>query len=203
MASNYPASLDTTTTLPAAAGVGANLSIFPHSALHGNADDAIIAIETELGVAPSGSDTTVVARLDRIAPTLGVATTWAPTVTQSGSVTVTNVRSTWSRLGRVYFMRFQLTVTGSGTGSNAIVIGNFGTSAGSHPTVVGEATVTDASTGFLYTALLTLASTTTMNLTGTSVAGQAPILLGVTGFTAALASGDTLSGSFFFEGNAD
>jgi len=66
MASNYPASLDTTATLPAVGGVGANLSAFPHDALHGNADDAIIAVETELGTAPSGSFSTVKARFDAL-----------------------------------------------------------------------------------------------------------------------------------------
>lgn len=91
MASNYPASLDTTATLPAAAGVGANLSTFPHSTLTGNVNDAVIAIETELGTAPSGTFSTVKARLDTlIVPDVQVFTsngTW----TKPTGVTVVQV----------------------------------------------------------------------------------------------------------------
>lgn len=203
MASNYPTSLDTTATLPSAAGVGANLSTFPHSALTGNVNDAVIAIETELGVAPSGADTTVKARLDRITPVLGAPTTWTPVVVQGVTVTTTNVRSTWSRVGRLYVLRFQLTCTSTGTAANVIVIQGFPIpAAGSHPTVVGEAILTDNSSGFQYPAILTLASTVTMNLTA-SFNNAVDLRLGVTQFTAALASGDTLSGSFQYEGNAD
>lgn len=64
MTTGYPGALDTTATHPAAAGVGANLGTFPHSALHGNANDAIIAIQTELGVNPSGASSSVAARFD-------------------------------------------------------------------------------------------------------------------------------------------
>lgn len=202
MASNYPASLDTTATLPAAAGVGANLSTFPHSALTGNVNDAVIAIETELGVAPSGAETTVKARLDRITPTLGALTTWVPTITQLGSVTVTNVRSTYQRVGREGTLRFHLTVTGSGTAANAIVIGGFGASAASHPVVVGVATLTDSSTGLIYPAILTMATTTTLNMSSAST-NAADIRLGVTTFTLGLAAGDTISGTFIYEAATD
>lgn len=205
MASAYPAALDTTATLPSAGAVGANLSTFPHSALTGNVNDAVIAIQTELGTAPSGADTTVKARLDRITPVLGVLNTWTPVVVQGVTVTVTNVRSTYSRVGRAYTLRFQLTCTSAGTAANAIVIQGFPIpTAGSHPTVVGQAMLTDASTGFNYPALLTLASTVTMSLSSSATNGNAEIRLGAGGgFTLALASGDTLSGSFQYEGNAD
>jgi hypothetical protein len=198
VASNFPASLDTTATLPAVGGVGANLSTFPHSTLHGNANDAIIAIETELGVAPSGAETTVKARLDRITPTLGALTSWTPAVTQSGVVTCTNVKSTWQRTGRQLTLRFQLTVTGTGTASNAVVISGFGTTVGSHPTVVGQAMLVDNSSGTKYPAIMTLASTTTVELTS-SAANIADGRLGVSQFTAALAVNDTLSGTFILE----
>lgn len=64
MATNYPTALDTITNLPAAAGVGTNLATFPHSTLHGNANDALRAIETELGIDPSGTFASVKLRLD-------------------------------------------------------------------------------------------------------------------------------------------
>jgi hypothetical protein len=66
MTTGYPVALDTTATHPTNSGVGAQLSTFPHSVLHGNANDAIIAIETELGTAPSGSFSTVKSRFENI-----------------------------------------------------------------------------------------------------------------------------------------
>jgi hypothetical protein len=71
MSTNYPDALDDSTNLPDAATLAAqNLDGFPHSTLHGNAHDAIIAIETELGETPSGSDTTVADRLDALDTTV-------------------------------------------------------------------------------------------------------------------------------------
>lgn len=61
MAAVYPAALATTTDLPDA---GANLSTNPHSSLHNKNRDEIVAIEAELGVAPSGSYSTLRARED-------------------------------------------------------------------------------------------------------------------------------------------
>ena len=62
MATNYPGALDSLTN-PSA---GDALTSPSHSAQHANANDAIEAIETELGTTPSGSESTVAARLDKI-----------------------------------------------------------------------------------------------------------------------------------------
>lgn len=64
MSTSYPAALDTTAGLPTSSGVGADLGTFPHSGLHGNTNDAVRAIEAELGTAPSAAFATVKARLD-------------------------------------------------------------------------------------------------------------------------------------------
>lgn len=63
MASNYPSGLDTFTN-PAgtdnlAAGIG-------HAAQHDNINDAVRAVEVELGTTPKGSDASVAARLTRL-----------------------------------------------------------------------------------------------------------------------------------------
>ena len=50
-------------------------------------------------------------------------TSWTPTVTQNGSVTVTVNNATYSRIGDVIITRVKLTVTGSGSAGSAIVIG--------------------------------------------------------------------------------
>jgi hypothetical protein len=62
MATNYPTTLDTfvnptsTDTLDSAT--------VPHAGQHDNINDAVLAIETELGTLPKGSFATVKARLD-------------------------------------------------------------------------------------------------------------------------------------------
>jgi hypothetical protein len=57
----YPSNVPTTGDLPDA---GANLSSNPHSSLHDDVRDEVIAIAGELGVEPSGTESTVRARLD-------------------------------------------------------------------------------------------------------------------------------------------
>jgi hypothetical protein len=71
MSTNYPGALDDSTILFTAADLANdNLDTKPHSTVHGNAHDAIIAIETELGANPSGASATVVARLDTLDTTV-------------------------------------------------------------------------------------------------------------------------------------
>jgi len=70
VATNYPGSIDSLTN-PSA---GDALTSPSHSAQHANANDAIEAIETELGVNPSGSDATVAARLSAIEAGTNLAT---------------------------------------------------------------------------------------------------------------------------------
>lgn len=69
MPTNYPGALDTTTQLPDNV-VDATVTAVVHAQNHNNANDAIIAIETELGINPSGAYSTVAAALlDAIAKT--------------------------------------------------------------------------------------------------------------------------------------
>jgi microcystin-dependent protein len=62
MATNYPASLDTPATLKNDA-TDATVSSLTHPQSHNNLSDAVIAVETELGVNPSGSYADLVGRL--------------------------------------------------------------------------------------------------------------------------------------------
>lgn len=61
MVAQYPTALVTTANI---ANAGANLSTNPHSSLHDNMRDEIVAIEAELGTAPSAAFSTVTARLN-------------------------------------------------------------------------------------------------------------------------------------------
>ena len=62
MATAYPGAIDVLTN----PGGGDNLNAPDHAAQHTNANDAIEAIETELGIDPAGAFATVVLRLDDV-----------------------------------------------------------------------------------------------------------------------------------------
>ena len=124
----------------------------------------------------------------------GAWTSFTPTVTQSGSVTVTNNRSVYARYGRTIHFSINLTVTGSGTGSNNILI-SLPVAAAAAEQIAGSALIIDISTGGFGTQYKGLPSvltgdTSSMVLlpTNTTSAG----VLGGTGMTAGLASGDTI-----------
>ena len=61
MATNYPTTLDTFTN-PTSTDTLDSATV-PHAAQHDNINDAVLAIETELGTLPKGSFATVKARL--------------------------------------------------------------------------------------------------------------------------------------------
>jgi len=69
MATNYPGALDAFTNPTTADAL--NSVTVPHDQQHANANDAIKAIETELGINPKGSAASVKARLDGINPAAG------------------------------------------------------------------------------------------------------------------------------------
>lgn len=81
MATNYPGALDALTN-PTATD---NMATVSHSSQHANANDAIEAIQAELGINPSGSESTVVDRLS------AVDTSISAKVTGPGSATSGNV----------------------------------------------------------------------------------------------------------------
>lgn len=126
----------------------------------------------------------------------GAWATWTPTVTQSGSVTVTNTRSRYIQIGKMVTASFNLSVTGSGTGSNAVSISVPVTAAASGP-AVGTATLFDSSANLRYPAVVRLASSGAIQLV--AAGGTSTSDLGAVTFTAGLASGDQLLGTFTYE----
>jgi hypothetical protein len=83
----------------------------------------------------------------------GLSGTWTPTVTQSGSVAVSVAYATYKVRGRTCHVEARLTVTGSGTGGNDIVIGGAPaaiqpTNVGANLSPIGVAIVEDAATAY-------------------------------------------------------
>lgn len=127
----------------------------------------------------------------------GAWSTWTPTLTQSGSVTVTVVWARYARYGRTIHFSAVLSVTGSGTSSNEVLVSLPVTAASSAFPVGGSGYVVDSSASTQYPGLPYLKTTTTIGLLPSATTGLG--LLGALGFTAALASGDAVAISATYE----
>ena len=127
----------------------------------------------------------------------GAWQSYTPTVTQSGSVTVTNTRSRFARYGRTIHVSVKLTVTGSGTASNAVNISLPVTAASTDAAAAGSGSIFDTSVTVDHRGLPFLNSTTVFAFVPT--ANTASGALGANGFTAALAVGDVISAGFTYE----
>lgn len=125
----------------------------------------------------------------------GAWTSWTPTVTQSGSVTVTVTSAAFARYGRTILFRAHLSVTGSGTASNAIVLSLPVAASASyvlnHP-INGSALLVDQSTS-QWDLAIPVRATSTSTVYLVSVGSAVNTYLGNDGnFAAGLASGDTI-----------
>lgn len=129
----------------------------------------------------------------------GAWTSWTPTITQSGSVAFTNTGSRYARYGRTIHASFYMTVTGSGTGANNIVI-SLPVTAAAGFCAFGVGVLFDTSATTSSTFVVVNTSTTQFSLAATalSVASSAPYL-GSWGFTAGLAAGDIIRGGLTYE----
>lgn len=128
---------------------------------------------------------------------VGAWTSFTPTLTQSATVTKTVTSATYMRVGRTIFVEYRLTVTGTGTAANAVLVGLPVTARGGTGTIAGSGSIYDSSANLSYKGLAEFASTSTVRFlpTETTVAN----FLGVTSFTAALASGDVVAGFLIYE----
>jgi hypothetical protein len=124
----------------------------------------------------------------------GAWTSWTPTVTQSGTVTTTNTRSRYVRYGRTIHFSVDLSVTGSGTGSNPVLVSLPATAAASAQMVAGTGNIGDSSAATDYVGSPYLNSTAAVGLLNSSGA-----YLGNATFTAGLASGDRIRISGTYE----
>lgn len=194
-------------TLPTFAANGANLSTAPHSALHTDLNQEVVAIATALGTNPQGTLSTVVARLNKIAPYTGALTAWTPAVNQNGAVAVTNHYSRYIRIGRLVHGWFVVQCTGTGVAANLIIVSLPVAAVTTASPLIGEGTITDdsATPDNTHKALLQVHSTGT-DLSFKSIANaQEDDRLGVTStaFAAALTTNDTLRGRFTYESASD
>lgn len=116
--------------------------------------------------------------------------TYAPTLTQSGTVTHTVTQARFVRVGRIIHVDVRLVVTGSGTASNAVTI-TLPVTAARANAMCGAGLVFDASATANHRATVETRTTTTVHLNPTAV--TTADVLGVAGFTAGLASSDVVA----------
>lgn len=134
MATSYPAGLDTYSR-PTGSGTLADDN-GSHSAHHDNAYDAIEAIETELGVAPSGAAATVAARFtaaetatsDHLADAADAHAASAITNTPAGAIAATTVQAALNELDTdkqadVITTRGDLVVGNAATDASRLALG--------------------------------------------------------------------------------
>ena len=141
-----------------------------------------------------------------IGPVHGALTSWTPAVTQSGSVSVTVNRATYSRVGRRIHAEALLTVTGSGTASNLITVSlPVAIDSGwvSDYTDIGQARISDVSAAINYAVYGVAPHSTTTVKFSSSVSAVPPTFHGAATFTAGLAVGDILALQVSYEAGAD
>lgn len=113
---NYPSSL------PVTEAAGANLSTNPHSALHDDMYDEIVAIATELGTVPKGTYASVKARLDALPRgVIGYATASGTSQTGigSGPTAITGLSVSFTAVaGRRYKATLNVSTSQNATGGN-------------------------------------------------------------------------------------
>lgn len=129
-----------------------------------------------------------------IGPVHGALTSWTPTVTQSGSVTISITEAFTSRLGRLVFLTARFAPTGTGTAGTDIILGGLpyaasGSTDGTQ--AIGWGTILDGSASQEYEGSLRLVSSTSVKIRADSLTSGA--FLGGTGFTAGLNNQDRLS----------
>lgn len=121
-------------------------------------------------------------------------TSFAPTLTQSGTVTATTARGAYIQVGSLVIFQFRLSVTGSGTAGNDITV-SLPVSAAYSPGAGGAGGIYDASVPTFYIGHWETVSSSTIahyndasngNPTGTSP-------------SFALASGDVIAGFYIYE----
>lgn len=123
---------------------------------------------------------------------------WTPTLTQGVTVAKTVNSARYIQIGKIVIASYAMTVTGSGTAANTIVMGLPVTAAtnGSR----GTCTLYDASSLNMYPGIFYISSSTTAQFQTTQTAQlNSQQYLGYANFSAGLANADQLEGSFTYE----
>lgn len=134
---------------------------------------------------------------DDVLAKLTTWTSYTPSLVQAGSVSKTVTYARYFKLGRLVVGQVLLAVTGSGSSATTITVSLPVTAAQAGNISAGVGSVYDATGPTTYPGRVLLNTTGTMALSGSDVTSGG--YLGSTGFTAALASGDSVDMIFAYE----
>lgn len=173
MATAYPSNLDNFTN-PTSSDTLDSASV-PHATQHANANDAIEAIEAELGTNPKGSSATVKARLDSLDTTVAAKASLAsPTFTGTPASTTaaadtntTQIATTAFVVGQGYAKLAGPTFTGTPTLPSG--------------TIATTQTAGNSSTAIATTAFVTTADSLKANIASPTFTGTVTMPTGATG----------------------
>lgn len=122
---------------------------------------------------------------------------WTPVVTQGVAVSITNTQSFYSIMGDWVIGMFAVGITSSGTAGQQVRI-SLPVAAAIAQNNIGLASIHDNSTFFRYPAVMDMTALAQVFLSDTTQA-SGTWALGTVTFTAALASGDSITGSFRYK----
>lgn len=162
--------------------------------------EGLLALDTTLNRLEIGNDTPALSSL--IAPAYGALTTWTPNLVQGVAVTFTNNYTKVIRIGRLVICSFNLSVTSAGTAGNAISIGTLPYTAATSGIIIGSGEVVDAAPATKAEANLFLVTTTSIDFRSSSSTAN-DNRVGVVTIAAALAAGDSMTGTFMYEAATD
>jgi hypothetical protein len=131
----------------------------------------------------------------------GAWTTWTPAVIQGATPTLTVNSAVYARAGRMITFEVVVTITSTATGGNNIVLTLPVAGASRYGSLAirfGRGAIIDTSAALSYEGPLVALGTTSVTIKDTN-AGIASGMMGGSGFTAALASGDNVLYSGTYE----
>jgi len=131
----------------------------------------------------------------------GTFSTYTPTLFQNGTVTTSQANGRYFQIGKIVYGSVFIVASGTGSAGNRVKV--------SHPVApanqsvfmpIGNGMFYDGSSANVYPDQVVIEDATYFNFTITdAIAGNGAQYVGVTGFTAAIASGDQLGFSFCYE----
>jgi hypothetical protein len=128
----------------------------------------------------------------------GAWTSYTPSTSQGATPTLTVTFARYARASRLITVQVNLAITSSGSAATAVTMSLPATAATSSTIIAGGGYIVDNSASSQYPGFTYLSSTTAVGLLPASTTTLG--LLGATGgFTAALASGDTVQMAFVYE----
>ena len=121
MAITYPGAVDAFPPIGTEVNTNDTVGSRTHRDMHNDLGDAVVAIETELGVNPSGTEATVAARLAALEADTG----WRDVSALASGLTGTDITARVRRVGATVYYRLNYTQTAMANGVTILTSAGF------------------------------------------------------------------------------